>query len=221
MATTSLNPGVGPTNADIATAVAAPSAATIASAVAAPSAATIATAVAAAVPTISAINSSVASNASPFPAWTAIANGINIDGTTAGTISGLSSYKAIRIYYTYVPNSTSDIFIRFNSDSGANYHTVYNFFANNQNPNGDHRAFSSRLDLGYNASAGQRHAGFIEIENNQSSSGPKIVKGKVFFGNAATVREFEGFYGSNTQISTLTFTSPSNFSDSRIYVVGV
>ena len=36
-------PGVGPTNADIATAVAAPSAATIAAAVAAPSAATIAT----------------------------------------------------------------------------------------------------------------------------------------------------------------------------------
>ena len=35
MATTSLNPGVGPTNADIATAVAAPSAATIATAVAA------------------------------------------------------------------------------------------------------------------------------------------------------------------------------------------
>ena len=37
-------PGVGPTNADIATAVAAPSAATIAAAVAAPSAATIAAA---------------------------------------------------------------------------------------------------------------------------------------------------------------------------------
>ena len=86
-------PGVGPTNADIATAVAAPSAATIAAAVAAPSAATIAaavaapsaatiastvaapssatiaSAVAAAVPTISAINTAVANNAPSPNAW--------------------------------------------------------------------------------------------------------------------------------------------------------
>ena len=69
-------PGVGPTNADIATAVAAPSAAsiaaavaapsaaTIAAAVAAPSSATIASAVAAAVPTNASITSIVSAGAS-------------------------------------------------------------------------------------------------------------------------------------------------------------
>lgn len=62
-------PGVGPTNADIATAVAAPSAATIASTVAAPSAATIASTVAAAVPTIAAIQTAVTTYGNSAPSY--------------------------------------------------------------------------------------------------------------------------------------------------------
>ncbi|NBR25448.1 MAG: hypothetical protein EBU08_17065, partial [Micrococcales bacterium] len=61
-------PGVGPTNSDIATAVAAPSAATIASAVvaAAPTNSTIASAVAAAVPTNSSIAAAVGTSFNPL-----------------------------------------------------------------------------------------------------------------------------------------------------------
>jgi hypothetical protein len=114
-------PGVGPANSDIAAAVAAPSAATIAAAVAAPSAATIAaavaapsaatiaaavaapssatiaTAVAAAVPTIGAINTSVANNAPSANLITYITVA-SPSSATSFTISGLTGYRTLYVY---------------------------------------------------------------------------------------------------------------------------
>jgi hypothetical protein len=134
-------PGVGPTNADIATAVAAPSAATIASAVAAPSAATIAsavaapsastiaTAVAAAVPTSANITSIVQSNAgSPFGgSWTLISSQSPTSGNTV-TFSSLSGYKKYRIYFkTYNGNTPQKTYARIN---GVTSGYVYNHFIN-------------------------------------------------------------------------------------------
>lgn len=143
-------PGVGPTNADIATAVAAPSAATIAAAVAAPSAATIAaavaapsaatiaTAVAAAVPTTAGITSIVQSNAGAtlaqhqeFSAGNWAWLGRTVFNSTTGeyTISGLESYKKIRIHI--VANQTTgaqDVFLRLNgatSGYGSSYGAWY------------------------------------------------------------------------------------------------
>lgn len=100
-------PGVGPTNSDIATAVAAPSAASIAAAVAAPSSSTIATAVAAAVPTTAGITSIVQANAgSPFGGtWTFLSS----QNPAASTISftGLSGYKRYRLYLIAYKTGTS------------------------------------------------------------------------------------------------------------------
>lgn len=139
-------PGVGPTNADIATAVAAPSSATIASAVAAavptlaqintsvtnngnayngPSAATIASTVAAAVPTTAGITTIVQANAgSPFGGtWTTISY-VNF-GATAGTaglnVSGLTGYKYLRLFSTAYCGADTSWRIRLNGDTGNNY----------------------------------------------------------------------------------------------------
>jgi hypothetical protein len=94
-----------PTAAQIATAVAAPSAATIAAAVAAPSSATIASAVAAAVPTIGAINTSVANNAPSPNAWTYITS---LAGTGTGGVNftGLSGYKAFKVFGSFNTGTT-------------------------------------------------------------------------------------------------------------------
>lgn len=159
MAVTNLNPGVGPTNADIATAVAAPSAATIASAVAAPSAATIAaavaapsaatiasavaapssatiaSAVAAAVPTLTQINNSVATNSSaPFGGtWVNLAVS-STNGVNGVTISSLSGYRYYRVYASCESMSGSNrLALRFNGDAGNNY----SYFWGSMSPSGD------------------------------------------------------------------------------------
>ena len=211
MAVNNLNPAVVP-----------PTAAEIASAVAAPSAATIATSVAGAVPTLTQINNSVASNASPFPTWVAVTNGSNFNGVASTTVSGLSAYRTIRFYYSFnVPGGASSCRIRFNSDSGNNYHTVFIQHINNGESRGDHRAFNASLEMGF-GQAGTQFAGFIEISNNQSTTGPKIIKGSTYAPNSNEFRVIDGFYGSNSQISTMTLSSDGgNFGSSILYVVGV
>ena len=132
-------PGVGPANSDIAAAVAAPSAATIAAAVAAPSAATIAaavaapssatiaTAVAAAVPTIGAINTSVANNAPSPNNWTVITSTNTNNTASTYTFSSLSGYRSYKIIYSsnHLTNNAS-INLRFNGDTSTIYSCAYN-----------------------------------------------------------------------------------------------
>jgi hypothetical protein len=86
----------------------------------APTAATVATAVAGAVPTISAINSSVASNApSPF-SWTVITNTVANGTATSYTFSSLSGYKYYRLIFE-VSLPSSALCVRLNGDSASSY----------------------------------------------------------------------------------------------------
>lgn len=121
-------PGVGPTNADIATAVAAPSAATIAAAVAAPSAATIAAAVNA--PSTSAIVA--AGNSAGWAStggltWTPIATP-SLNGTSTYTWSGLSGYKYYKLAMFGQTVANASVYIRFNGDSTSNTYSTGGFF---------------------------------------------------------------------------------------------
>jgi hypothetical protein len=180
-------PGVGPTNADIATAVAAPSAATIAAAVAAPSAATIAstvaapssatiaTAVAAAVPTISAINSSVASNApSPFN-YVFLGTG-SLNNVNSATVS-FSAYKYIKVIWSYTTNASANQqgSIRLNGDTSGNYRYAYYCFNNVPNQTGASLLGATRMNsTSGNMSTSQGVHGYMEIENANSTN-PKMI----------------------------------------------
>ena len=125
-------PGVGPTNADIATAVAAPSAATIAAAVAAPSAATIAaavaapssatiaSAVAAAVPTI---NTSVATYAPSANNWVYLGT-VAPSGVATAQFTGISGYKKLKVV-GFVTCTSGYPLMTFNSDSTNNNYMSY------------------------------------------------------------------------------------------------
>jgi len=117
-------PGVGPTNTDIATSVAAavPTNASIAAAVAAPSAATIATSVAAAVPTLTQINNSVATNSSaPFGGTWVNVGLFNSNSVNGFTFSSLSGYRYYRLYLTVENLPAVSIQLRLNGDTGGNY----------------------------------------------------------------------------------------------------
>jgi hypothetical protein len=140
-------PGVGPTNADIATAVAAPSSATIA------------TAVAAAVPTIGAINTSVANNAPSANAWTVISS-VTPSGTST-VFSSLSGYKKYRIVYFNTNTSESSLTIRLNGDTGSNYAHSYV----NGNSSTTNYTVNTTDSISLNAGNTSGKWGILEFEN--------------------------------------------------------
>ena len=174
----------------------------------------IATAVAGAVPTISAINTSVASNASPFPNYTSISN-TSWNGTTSITVSGLSSYKRLYIWYTFCPNSVSDITLRFNSDTADNYHHVY--INNGDSMDG---SITGRVVLGYNSYTNQTAWGSFIIDNVSSTNAPKLFSGwakSTGDGN----RQYQGVYNSNSAISSLIIAASANVTASKLFILGV
>jgi hypothetical protein len=196
-------PGVGPTNADIATAVAAPSAATIAAAVAAPSAATIAaavaapsaatiasavaapssatiaSAVAAAVPTIGAINTSVANNAPSPNNWVHLGTG-SLNGVGSATVS-FSSYRQLKIVVTATQGSNGDqLAFRLNGSSAD-----YSFAST-------YRGYANQNTISLNQS-------WVLFSNaNQAFNQPMIVHLNI--GNAAltTFKMFDYTFAANT-----------------------
>ena len=231
MATTSLNPGVGPTNADIATAVAAPSAATIAAAVAAPSAATIAaavaapsaatiasavaapssatiaTAVAAAVPTIGAINTSVANNApSPFN-YVFLGTG-SLNNVNTATVS-FSAYKYIKVVWSYTTSASANQRgdIRLNGDTGANYRYSFYCFTTNNTQSGATLLGATRMNsTSGNMYTSQAVHGYMEIENANSTN-PKIIYLKNNYltqGGYNETLELDGGYFIGSAITSVT-----------------
>lgn len=190
-------PGVGPTNADIATAVAAPSAATIAAAVAAPSAATIASTVAASVPTLAQINTSVSSNASPYGGtWTTVSTTTFATVNTT-TISSITGYKYLRIIFALstVP-ANEQLGIRFNSDSGSNYLTGWHQGTGGINTRVDFTQFDIGQNPGYGAPI------MLEVLNANSTSAEKVINLRNIVG--AGMNSGWGHYSSNSAISSVT-----------------
>jgi hypothetical protein len=239
MATTSLNPGVGPTNADIATAVAAPSAATIAAAVAAPSAATIAsavaapssatiaTAVAAAVPTTAGITTIVQANAgSPVGGtWTNLGR-LDLNGLQGATISSLSGYKYLKFFFGLSPGVTGmRLQLRFNGDTGSNYW----FGLGSTNSAGPDEAGSqiaqTQITLHGSASVNNRVSGIIEIENSNSGiyKMTKTTSAVNYSSSRASVHVSVGCWNNTAAITSVTFLNhyPSTYeANNYIWCVG-
>jgi hypothetical protein len=180
-------PGVGPTNADIATAVAAPSAATIAATVAAPSAATIAatvaapsaatiaTAVAGAVPTLGQINTSVSTNAPSSHAWTLLGTVTPNNTANSVTFSGLSGYRTYKIVCAWivVTGQCDGAFLRINGDATSQNYTSQGVSIGNNNLWGYGSSPTDKYILasGFGSSSGQISG--IAYIYNASSTGPK------------------------------------------------
>ena len=245
MAMSSLNTKIGPTNADIATAVAAPSAATIAAAVAAPSAATIAsavaapsastiaTAVAAAVPTISAINTAVANNAPSANNWTLI-NSIAMAGANTYTFSSISGYKALRLYAPRLSrldaSGTAGVWIRLNGDTNAANYTWSRITTTASASTGAliNAAANSYFGEGmyFNAGNGGVLSFDYKIENANSTSVPKTMYGTyqtvANSGSSTPDNGARGNYLSTSAITSITIfaESTSTFTGSPIYLLG-
>jgi hypothetical protein len=210
-------PGVGPTNADIATAVAAPSAATIATAVAAPSAATIAaavaapssatiaTAVAAAVPTISAINTSVANNAPNPNNWTVIGN--SGTGWSTFTFSSVSGYRTLRLFTPRMLSSADgQVQFRINGDSTTNVYMSSRAHSFGGSFGGNVES-SSLISLGMTVGSSGPATFDVTFDFANLTTIPKIITGR-FGGLGSTYTSisdsFRGYYTSTSAITSLT-----------------
>ena len=202
-------PGVGPTNADIATAVAAPSAATIAAAVAAPSSATIASAVAAAVPTTAGITSIVQANAgSPVGGtWTQIAT-TTANGNNSYTFTNLSGYKYLKLMWTslHCAAGTQTMRITFN---GVTTNT-YNIFGEQMIGYNNGSSFPDAIAMGVNFPVEnvetdyQRNNGFIEIPNSNSTMAKHVRLHNTSFSSYWRYYRWNGIWTNTSPISSIT-----------------
>lgn len=217
--------GIGPANSDIAAAVAAPSAATIAAAVAAPSSATIATAVAAAVPTISAINSSVASNASPYGGtWTQIATG-NFSGSTV-SITGISAKKIKVFWYNMGSTINATLYFRLNGDTGTNYSSFGGQITTNTgSPYSEFSSIAASMHGNLETNSSNLSSGEIEIFNSASTGVWKsyTIDGAFCQNNSTSwVKNLKGYYRSTSAITSFQFTlSGGTFNQGSYAVFGV
>jgi hypothetical protein len=196
-------PGVGPTNADIATAVAAPSSATIA------------TAVAAAVPTIGAINTSVANNAPSPNAWTVISS-VSVSGTST-VFSSLSGYKKYRIIYIATNSSESSLTVRLNGDSGSNYGYSYASYTN------------SGVSLGQNYNQGQWDInagnangrwGILEFENPTLTVNKLMTVRAHGVAGTSSFREGIAVWKSTAAITSITLNETVGYTSGTMTLLG-
>jgi hypothetical protein len=197
-------PGVGPTNADIATAVAAPSSATIA------------TAVAAAVPTIGAINTSVANNAPSPNAWTVISS-VTPSGTST-VFSSLSGYKKYRIIYANANSSESTLKIRLNGDTGNNY--AHSYFRGITSNNYVNTTVNTTTEISLNGGDSNGRWGMIEFEN-PSLSLYKLVTFRCG-GRAGqnTYLEGIGIWRNTAAITSISLVEDTSYSSGNITLLG-
>lgn len=225
-------PGVGPTNADIATAVAAPSAATIAAAVAAPSAATIAAAVAApsaatiaaavaapsaatiaatvAAPTIGQINTAVANNSGG--SWTVIST-VSPSSGNSTTFSSLSGYKHYRVVGQWIDGGQDQVyFFRLNGDTGSNYRTgVY------QINNSGYDNYVGQTENAFYPSLSSGRWGLMQVDfPNANATGAKFNSGMANFvtSNGVTSRfqTSRSIWNNTAPITSITLLTNGSFS---------
>lgn len=199
---------VGPANSDIAAAVAAPSASTIA------------TAVAGAVPTISAINTSVSTYASGFGnTYTLLTSG-TMSGATSYTYSWSGTYKKLVIYSPsiYFTAAADNICVRFNGDSSAsNYVSSYIYYNNYlSSPVGNYGYFY--LTIGGNA-AGSSSALRFSIDY-PTNTNPKSVQIDGTSQGTAPISG-QGYYLGSSITSVTFFGANSRGINGPVYVYGV
>jgi len=147
-----------------------------------PSAATIASTTAASVPTLAQINTAVSTNASPFGGtWTTVYDNRNVSGVSSVTVSGLGSYKYIKVIYSLwlvSGGGGTQLNLRLNGDTGSNY--FYNFIKR-ENGGASLQSYTeySASQIGFNfvsADFENQCTGTINLINAQAGSF-KIVEG--------------------------------------------
>ena len=192
-------PGVGPTNADIATAVAAPSAATIA------------TSVAGAVPTIGAINSSVSTYAPSPHAWTLLATITPAYSATSATFTGISGYRTLKIVCPRIEVLTNGTLsgpaLRINGDATTNNYSFNGLSVGNNSTifGGSSMADSLVLSSGFGSSGGS-FSGTLYIYNANSSSQKDISSlfGANYGGSGSGMSNLVGSWPGTATVSSLT-----------------
>lgn len=218
-------PGVGPTNADIATAVAAPSAATIAAAVAAPSAATIAaavaapssatiaSAVAAAVPTTAGITSIVQANAgSPYAGTITHIGYATGNGSASYTFSNLSGYKYLKLVWAGVTCSANGagFQIRINDDASTKYMAFIHKKRNDTATPSLEFGFNNKINLETILNDYLKSNGVLTIPNSNSGAVKQYTMLNSYNNTAADIiQDYNGAWLNTSAISSITLSVTS------------
>lgn len=145
--------------------------------------------------------------------------------TGSVTISGLSSYKYIKVLFYVSANANCTFYLRFNGDSGGNYayqaHTITNGNTAD-NVVGDGSVSQFRMTA-LDVSAGNWFNGEFTISGNDSG-GYKSMSGYAsgYTGSGMGYHNYSGFWRNNSAVTSFTFIpNGTNFTtNGQIQVLG-
>jgi len=176
----------------------------------------IATAVAGAVPTISAINTSVSTYASPYGGTITSLGTQTCTGSATVTFSSLGGYKNLRLFGYNVGSSNNGPLVRINGDTGTNYYKINAVTTSSQG------YASGLIELSSSWYHFPDYTNGFYIELDQTASGGYKM-GKFW---AATSYLNQGQMGTLMWNSTAAITSISvignggNFTSGQVWMVG-
>lgn len=158
--------------------------------------------------------------------FTAInAGGTTLTGASTITISGLSGYNQILMFYKNASSGAADAFsVRLNADSGANYNNARMWLgwgaSNAVTGNGGVQDGATSFGGGQTSgAAGVAHGSYHIFGANSTGIKPVIGWGT----GLATGGEFwstNGYYAGTSVISSISLISSTNFDGGTIYVFG-
>jgi hypothetical protein len=158
--------------------------------------------------------------------FTAInAGGTTLTGASTITISGLSGYNQLLMFYKDASSNGADMFsVRLNADSGANYNSARAWFGwgagNAVTGNGGVQDGSLSFQGGQSSgAAGVAHGSYHIFGANSTGVKPVIGWG-TGTASGGEMWQVNGYYAGTSVISSISLLAATNFDGGTIYVFG-
>jgi hypothetical protein len=158
--------------------------------------------------------------------YTAInSGGTALSGSSTVTISGLSGYNTIFMYYTGASTASANQFnVRLNADSGANYYSAGMWFgwgaSNAVTGNGTNTSAGTSFIGGQTANAAGLAYGSYQITGANSTGVKPVIGWGTGQSTGGEMWTTNGHYAGTSVISSISLVSAANFDAGTIYVFG-
>ena len=163
-------------------------------------------------PSLAEITTAIQNNGSAFSGtWTSLYSGSPAANATSVTVSGLGSYKYLRVRWSVVANSTGNNFwVRFNGDAGSNYNDHRGYITPSFGPFTAVSAGNGTTQFNFrrcSGSASEVNIGGFEVYGSNQSGVKALASQEHMFNDSSYygLGQAVSTWRSNAAITSLTF----------------